>query len=139
MILRLIRYPDGAASPGDLYVNGEWECHTLEDEDREIEDGGEKVPGQTAIPLGIYPVVIDMSTRFQRPMLHVLDVPQFSGIRIHAGNTTADTEGCVLVGQQVHDDGTLLFSRVALDALQAKVAQALRTEQVSISVERGQM
>ena len=138
MILRLLRYPQGDSSPGDLFVNGEWQCHTLEDQDRELESGGTKVPGKTAIPLGNYSVIIDMSTRFQRLMMHVLDVPQFSGIRIHSGNTIFDTEGCILVGSDVHDDGTLIASRVALDALQTKVTQALAAgEQVSISVERG--
>jgi len=52
-------------------------CYTLEDRDRKLEDGGEKVNGQTAIPRGSYRVVLSQSNRFKRIMPEVLDVPQF--------------------------------------------------------------
>ena len=71
---------------GRLYINGLFECHTLEDVDRLLEKGGTKIPGETAIPRGEYKVIIDWSNRFKKEMMHVLDVPQFAGIRIHAGN-----------------------------------------------------
>ena len=83
---------------GILQIDGGVSMFTLEDVDRKLEAGGVKIPGQTAIPRGTYTVIIDFSNRFQRMMLHVLDVPQFDGIRIHAGNTAVDTEGCILVG-----------------------------------------
>lgn len=136
MRLRLIREPEPTYTPGHLYLNGKWQCMTLEDVDRRLEEGGVKVPHETAIPLGIYPVTIDFSQRFQRDMLHILDVPQFSGIRIHAGNHTSDTEGCVLVGEAMEGD-TLVRSRLALDPLFEAVRDALYLgEQVSISIER---
>ena len=63
-----------------------------------IEDGSVKLPGKMAIPGGRYRLVIDWSNRFGRMMPHVLDVPQFTGIRIHSGNRREDTEGCPITG-----------------------------------------
>lgn len=137
MKLRLVRESGtNETTLGNLYMDGIWFCHTLEDRDRRLESGGVKVKGQTAIPLGTYPVIIDFSNRFQKLMMHVLNVPQFEGIRIHAGNTTADTEGCILLGEDVDRD-VLVHSRVAVVRLQHEVAQALdRAEAVNLSVER---
>ena len=80
---------------GLLSIDGIKCCFTLEDCKR---DDGVKIDGQTAIPAGEYPVILDYSNRFKKIMPHVLNVPGFEGIRIHCGNTDADTEGCLLVG-----------------------------------------
>ena len=137
MKLRLVREnTTDETTLGNLYMDGIWFCHTLEDQDRRLEAGGVKVRGKTAIPLGTYAVTIDWSTRFAKQMLHVLDVPQFEGIRIHAGNTIFDTEGCILLGEDVDRD-VLVHSRIAVNRLQHEVAQALdRAEAVNLTVER---
>lgn len=109
---------------GRLLADGVDFCLTLEDIDRRIEAGGKKIPGDTCIPRGTYPVVIDFSRRFRREMLHVLDVPQFDGIRIHAGNTVADTEGCILLGSEMAA-GFLRNSRTTVQRLFDRVRSAL--------------
>ena len=79
---------------GDLFIDGQFFCYTLEDERR---PDGLKVYGETAIPVGTYNVKVTRSNRFKRLMPILLDVPMFSGIRIHGGNSSKDTLGCILV------------------------------------------
>lgn len=86
---------------GSLYMHDFWLCYTLEDVVRPKDI---KVPGATAIPEGEYPLIIDMSARFRRPMPHILNVPNFTGIRIHKGNTDKDTAGCPLVAMRKSRD-----------------------------------
>jgi hypothetical protein len=87
---------------GELYINGVFFCHTLEDKDRDtnknkyLEEG--KIYGQTAIPAGFYKVILNMSNRFKRILPLLINVEGFEGVRIHNGNTKKDTEGCILVG-----------------------------------------
>lgn len=92
---------------GEMWIDGQFECYTLEDCTREIlgKPVAEwKIKDSTAIPIGTYTVTIDQSTRFGRLMPHILNVPGFSGIRIHSGNDAVDTEGCILVGQEKTTD-----------------------------------
>ena len=115
------------ATVGILFLDGDQECYTLEDCDRRLESGGDKIAGKTAIPRGRYRVIIDESKRFGRKMPHLLDVPGFEGVRIHCGNTAADTEGCPLVGRAV--DGFKIVggtSKPAFDRLFVKLDRALR-------------
>jgi hypothetical protein len=86
---------------GKLYIDGIYQCDTLEDV---VRPAGEKVYGETAIPSGEYEVVINFSTKYQRPMIQLLGVPMFQGIRIHSGNKAEDTEGCILVGTRKWTD-----------------------------------
>lgn len=90
---------------GEMFANGVHLGYTCEDEDRFLESGGVKVKGETAIPRGRYRVIISYSNRFARYMPEVLEVPQFTGVRIHGGNTVKDTEGCPLLGAQLTPDG----------------------------------
>lgn len=121
MILRLERIDlEPAYTMGRLYVDGDAECWVLEDTVREP---GVKIAGATAIPFGTYKVVLDFSHRFQRIMPHIVDVPGFDGIRIHAGNTVADTSGCLIVGT-VRVGATVIHSRDAYNALFKKLERA---------------
>ena len=83
---------------GRLFVDGKYFCDTLEDRCRDL-DKEEKVMNETAIPEGIYEVIVNVSAKFRRKLPLLLDVPHFSGIRIHRGNTDKDTSGCILVGE----------------------------------------
>lgn len=129
---------------GDSYTIGTLKTpfqtfYTLEDKVREVE--GEpveqwKVKGETAIPCGTYSLVLDESARFKRVMPHILDVPGFTGIRIHAGNTSHDTEGCVLLGwAQDKDAGMILQSRVAVEDFMSEMQNYFDNgEEVEITI-----
>lgn len=95
---------------GQLFINGEYFCDTLEDEIRQV-----KVMHETAIPAGTYKVTLERSPRFKRilPLLH--NVPGFTGILIHSGNTDKHTSGCILVGKSTGN--TLVNSSVTLEKL----------------------
>lgn len=76
-------------------------CYVLEDKYREVEGQDVKVwkvQDKTAIPKGVYDVRITFSNRFQSKLPLLLNVPGFTGIRIHTGNSSKNTEGCLLVG-----------------------------------------
>ncbi len=94
MELRLERQPSAdGCTLGAIYLWDHRLCYTLEDVVRD-----HKLEHETAIPFGRYPVGIDWSRRFNRLLPFIDQVPGFTGVRIHGGNTAADTAGCILVG-----------------------------------------
>jgi hypothetical protein len=141
MNLTIIRKVTGTNSViGELAVNGLFECYTLEDVDRGLsssmtlsEIAGIKIPAKTAIPKGRYEVAITFSERFKKPLPLLLNVPGYVGVRIHSGNTAADTEGCVLVGK-VKGPDNVSQSRDAFNILFPKLQEALQTQKVFIEI-----
>jgi hypothetical protein len=114
---------------GTLDIDGNAECYILEDVEREV-----KIPKETCIPLGTYMVVIDFSNRFQRRLPRLLDVPQFTGIRIHPGNKAKDTDGCLLPGVEKYED-SVGHSVIAFNNLFGKMLLAdAKQEPISIEV-----
>jgi len=117
---------------GTLTIPGNpFTCFTLEDQDRGLnnkmplsEIQKAKVFGRTAIPAGRYQVIIDFSDHFGTDMPHILNVPDYGGVRIHSGNVPADTLGCLLVGL---DQGTDIItnSRLAFTSFYMVLKQAI--------------
>ena len=96
--------------------NGKRICDTLEPTWRDYKGGELKIPRKSAIPEGTYRVVVTKSQRFRKYLPLLVGVPGFEGVRIHAGNTSGDTEGCILVGQNLQV-GKVLWSRITLEKL----------------------
>jgi len=113
---------------GELYINGEFYCMTLEDKVREV-----KIKSITAIPKGRYELAITFSNRFQELMPLLINVPNFEGVRIHWGNYSKDTDGCILVGSSkaVNMIGN---SRAAYAKLLALLKKAIKTEKIFIEI-----
>ena len=122
-----------SATIGELYADREHIADTLEDR---VRPEGEKVYGKTAIPEGTYEVKLTHSPRFKKILPEILNVPNFSGIRIHTGNSSKDTEGCILVGTwDGEKEDWVGNSRIAFDELMALLEEATNNkEKVTITV-----
>lgn len=101
---------------GKLYIDGHYLCDTLEDT---VRPAGTKIAGKTAIPAGTYRVKKTMSPRFKKILPEILNVPGFTGVRIHAGNLPKDTDGCLLLGLN-KAKGAVLFSQITVDFFMAR-------------------
>jgi len=110
---------------GELTIDGKFECYTLEDVERDV-----KIKGETAIAKGTYKVIINQSNRFKRLLPLLINVPNFEGVRIHAGNSNHDTEGCILVGMNRSLD-YITKSRKAFDSLFKKMQ---KTKDITITI-----
>jgi len=146
MKLNVIRHQFGKdATNGLLFIDGVFECYTLEDEVRDV-----KVMSETAIPLGTYEIKFRniggfdtkyrarYGTTFHKGMLELQDVPNFKYILIHTGNTDEHTAGCLLLGETQQDldkgkDGFVGGSGDAYKKMYPKVRDALlNKEKVTI-------
>ena len=156
MILTLVRnIPESTKdyTIGELYVQEEDKltqtykiCDTLEDAFRLLPKAcpntpkgkscecKEKVYGKTCIPNGTYTVVLSYSNRFKRVLPELLDVPHFLGIRIHAGNASKDSSGCILVGTKSKGDW-VTASRVAFNKVYVLLQKAVANkEEITITI-----
>ena len=132
MKLDLIRrWLTEASTIGELYVDGVRECFVLEDRYRPPPEA--KVAGATAIPVGRYEVRITHSPKFGRDLPLLLEVPGYSGVRIHPGNTASDTEGCLLPGRIRHGE-SVQESRLAFVDLMAKLMGTAEPIDLTITV-----
>lgn len=140
MKLTLNRRPSvSGATIGKLYIDDVFVCYTLEDQIREIPGqpvASWKVHGQTAIPSGTYPLTLELSNRFGPDTLTIKPVEGFTGVRMHAGNTAAHTEGCPLLGMQATDHSLIGgTSKPAVALVKGEVSRALaRGEAVFIEI-----
>lgn len=130
MKLRILRRErPGETTIGELFLDGEYFCWVLEDVVR-----AQKIQDRTAIPAGNYKVILNFSNRFQRKMPLVLNVPNFSGIRIHGGNTHLDTKGCPLVGFE-RRGAQILRSQEAFRELMERLEEAeARGEEILLEI-----
>lgn len=136
---------------GKMYVDGIYECDTLEDKvrdynkDGDLLDGGEtKVYGRTAIPYGKYEVTMKVqSPKYSKRASYLwcggylprlINVPHFDGILIHAGNNSSHTDGCLLVGEN-KAKGVVINSMETLKRLYPKLKEASdRGEEIWITI-----
>ncbi len=118
----------GDATLGELRLDGVWFCWTLEDRVR-----AQKIKHETAIPAGEYVVTLTHSARFGVVLPQVNDVPEFSGIRIHPGNSAADTSGCILVGKGRNGE-RISDSREAFAALMLRLQQVAHNEVIVLRI-----
>ena len=128
--LHPIHFSDDFTS-GYLKLDCQFECYTLEDEER-----AKKVKGETAIPSGQYeivfrevesPLTIKYRNRFKWFKWHLMirDVPNFENVYIHVGNNESHTDGCILVGDSINTDGFLGSSSKAFERLYKKIEKEL--------------
>lgn len=132
-------YFDQLRTISELSVNGEFFCNVLEDVDRGLDSSMSlseiqelKVHGATAIPYGTYKIVISYSPRFGKYLPLLLNVPGYSGIRIHPGNTEVDTEGCLLPG--VRSNMKVLNSKATFTRLLSVLTKVEKKEEITISI-----
>ncbi|MEO7766901.1 MAG: DUF5675 family protein [Ferruginibacter sp.] len=136
MQLKLIRSvftPDSTF--GKLSINGLFYAFTCEDTVRHM--GGDcrkKVQNKTAIDAGNYEVVLSFSNHFQRYLPLLLNVRCFEGIRIHGGNTAADSEGCILIGAEGNMKDHIGNCASKVRSLVAALKAVEKTEKIFIEI-----
>lgn len=137
-VVRTTRTPNSTG--GLLYIDGKFQCVTLEPYDRSIYQTDPsssiariKVQDKTCIPYGQYNVTITYSPHFQRDLPLINNVPGFQGVRIHPGNKPSDTEGCILIGEELNIDW-VSNSIKTFDKVYPQIQQALSQPSGSVTI-----
>ena len=124
---------------GKLYIDGKYFCDTLEDTVRDtnksgkFDNGEKKVKGKTAIPYGTYEIKWTYSPRFKKYTPQLMNVSSFEGIRIHSGNSSDHTEGCLLLGEN-KKVGMVLNSRATIAKFYPIIKDACAKGEVTIEI-----
>lgn len=124
---------------GKLYIDDVYFCDTIEDTVRDtnksgkFDKGEQKIKGKTAIPYGTYEIKWTYSPRFKKYTPQLMNVPSFEGIRVHAGNTSADTEGCLILGEN-KQVGKVLNSRATINKFYPIIKEACSNGKVTIEI-----
>ena len=103
---------------GKLYVDGEYVADTIEDTVRDLDKDGKfangevKIPGKTAIPYGRYEITMKVKSpkysnfskyswakKYDGYLPRLLNVSNFEGVLLHPGNTSSESAGCILTGE----------------------------------------
>ena len=142
MKIRLERTLEDWGTLGEVFINDEFFCYSLENPVRDV-----KVPSDTAIWSGTYQVgfrveTTPMTQRYQKKYkwfhkhIEVKDVRDFTGIYFHVGNWTKDTDGCILLGDGMRKHAEMITSSTsAFTDFYEKVSVALlRDEEVTLEV-----
>ncbi|MEX0884691.1 MAG: DUF5675 family protein [Cyclobacteriaceae bacterium] len=107
--ITVLRYSDdGKTTLGLIFMNNKFFSYTLEDTHSD-----EKISGNTRIPEGIYPIELnrnltDLTQRYRNRFpwfefhLEIKNIPNYSLVYIHIGNTHQDTRGCILIADGVN-------------------------------------
>lgn len=124
---------------GKLYIDDVYFCDTIEDTVRDLnkngkfDNGEKKIHSKTAIPYGTYEIKWTYSPRFKKYTPQLMNVPSFEGIRIHAGNTSADTEGCLILGKN-KQVGKVLNSIDTINKFYPIIKEACSNGKVTIEI-----
>lgn len=124
---------------GKLYIDDVYFCDTIEDTVRDLnkngkfDNGEKKIHSKTAIPYGTYEIKWTYSPRFKKYTPQLMNVPSFEGIRIHSGNTSADTEGCLILGKN-KQVGKVLNSRDTINKFYPIIKEACSNGKVTIEI-----
>lgn len=143
--IKVLRTKQGKHSTlSEIYLNNQFACYGLENIPRPV-----KIRGETAIPAGLYPLgfnrdgamngrYYDDYPKMHQGMLEIRDIPNFSYVYFHKGNSYKQTAGCILVGSQyVLEDGDyrLLASGIAYKKLYPLVTELMARGLVDVLVE----
>jgi len=145
------KYKKNNYTIGIMYIDGKYFSETLEDCDRGLtstmsttELKFRKVYGKTAIPTGTYDIRLTYSPKFKDTewgktyggkVIQIMNVREFSGVRIHPGNTADDTSGCVLCGRNLEKGKVIQSKEYYYKLMDNYIIPALRKgEDVKITI-----